>query len=63
MAAIDSFESFNASLSKHDREMLKNLIKEQQVELLASRSEDARMRIVQEYIQGVGRLLRQDVDR
>jgi hypothetical protein len=51
MAATDSFESFNASLSPHDRERLKDFIADQTVEQLAARSEDARARIVYDYIQ------------
>ena len=59
MAAIGSFESFNASLSQHDRELMKEFIAEQRVELLAARSEDARTRIVYDYIQQARELLRQ----
>ena len=58
MAAYDSFEQFNASLSQGDRKSLRDLIKARNAEMLAARSEDARLRLVQSYIEEVHELLR-----
>jgi len=59
MAAHDSFDQFNASLSRLDREFLRDLIKIRRAELLAARSEDARLRLIQSYIGEVHELLRE----
>ena len=59
MAAYDSFEHFNASLSLGDRKSLRDLIKARNAELLAARSEDARLRLLQSYIEEVHELLRE----
>jgi hypothetical protein len=57
MAAFDTFHSFNGSLSDEQRKSLGDFIKRQTDELLAARSEDARIRIVDRYLQEVhGRL-------
>ncbi|MER3523108.1 MAG: hypothetical protein C4326_03350 [Ignavibacteria bacterium] len=53
MAAIDAFERFIASLADDKKAMLDGLIKQQRDELFAARSEDARLRIVQEFIEEV----------
>lgn len=53
MAAQDTFDSFNASLSNAERVQLRDFIKVNREELLASRSEDARVRLVHEYIREV----------
>ena len=58
MAAIDNFHSFNSSLSKEEREGLKDLITQHQAELLAARSEDARTRITEHYIKEVHDILK-----
>jgi hypothetical protein len=50
MAATDTFQSFNAGLGTKERETLNQLIKMTTDELLAARSEDARMRIVDVYL-------------
>jgi hypothetical protein len=50
MSAFDTFHGFNTSLSASERDMLRDLIKTQTEELLAARSEDARVRIVRNYI-------------
>jgi len=59
MAARDSFDQFNASLSRQDREFLRDLIKIRRAELLAARSEDARLRLIQSYVGEVHELLRE----
>jgi hypothetical protein len=59
MAARDSFDQFNASLLRQDREFLRDLIKIRKAELLAARSEDARLRLIQSYIGEVHELLRE----
>ena len=57
MAAQDTFESFNASLPQEDRGHLKEFLNAQRQELLAARSEDARVRIVHEHIKQVHAML------
>lgn len=59
MAAHDTFESFNASLSPEDCQQLKEFINSERQELLAARSEDARVRIVYEYIKQVHEMLQE----
>jgi hypothetical protein len=53
MAASDTFESFINQLSAADRERLSEFIMEHQAMLFAARSEDARTRIVHEFIRSV----------
>ena len=53
MAAHDKFESFIASLSSHDRSQLHDFILDKREEILAARSEDARVRLVSEYIKEI----------
>jgi hypothetical protein len=50
MAAVDAFEQFLASLPDEDKMLLDGYIKEQRNELFAARSEEARLRIVHEFI-------------
>ncbi len=50
MAAHEKFETFNAALSPRDRSQLTEFIASTREEILAARSEDARVRLVQEYI-------------
>ncbi|HXG01554.1 MAG TPA: hypothetical protein VNL69_12230 [Bacteroidota bacterium] len=50
MAAVDAFHRFLSTLSPEDRAQLDGLIREWREELLAARSEEARLRIVQEFI-------------
>jgi hypothetical protein len=50
VAATDTFESFNASLSEENRKILAEFTKAQRIDLLAARSEDERVRLVQKYI-------------
>jgi len=51
MAAMDSFEDYLASLATGDRDGRRGMIEQYRSELLASRSEEARVRIVQEFMQ------------
>ena len=60
MSAADTFESFTASLSVKNRELLKDFIRLQRTELLAARSEDARTRIVQSYVAHIHDLLHEE---
>jgi hypothetical protein len=50
MAARDLFESFTASLPDRDREMLRELIAVRSADMLSARSEDARVRVAEEFI-------------
>ena len=56
MAANDRFERFNSSLSVKDRGRINDYIKTKGEELLVARSEDARVRLVDEYIREVNDL-------
>jgi hypothetical protein len=57
MAAQDTFDSFNASQWVADREPFRDFVRAKREELLASRSEDARVRLVHEYIKEVHDML------
>ena len=50
MAARDMFEAFTASLPERDRELLRDLIGTRRVDMLEARSEEARVRIADEFI-------------
>jgi hypothetical protein len=53
MAAFDTYTSFLASLGAKDRRDLKDFLTEERSQLLAARSEEARVRIVTEMIKEV----------
>jgi len=53
MSAFDLFRRFNESLPKERREAIQEFIHDQVKELMAARSEDARTRLVMEYISTV----------
>lgn len=53
MAAYDKFESFNASLSSKDQIQLKEFVVGKREEILQARSEDARVRLVNDYIKEI----------
>lgn len=53
MAAYDALEGFVRSLNDGERKALQGELKMLQSELLAARSEDARVRLVHEFIEGV----------
>lgn len=57
MSASDKFDAFNNSLSPQDRTKLGELVMSKREELLAMRSEDARVRLVDEYTREVVDLL------
>ena len=60
MAAQDTFDKFNGSLAPRDREKSRDLTKATMEELLAVRSEDARVRLVHQYIKQLHDLLRNE---
>jgi hypothetical protein len=49
MSALDSFASFNKGLSAPSRDALSSLLMATHEELLHARSEDTRIRIVEDY--------------
>jgi hypothetical protein len=63
MAAIDLFNSFNESLSKREKELVESVRKARLEELLAARSEDARLRLVSDYVQEVHDLLQHQLEK
>ena len=50
MAAREMFESFIGALPERDREMLRELIGVRREDMLAARSEEARVRAADEFI-------------
>jgi hypothetical protein len=50
MAAIDTFNHYVATLTDSERKQLDALIRNEQIDLVAARSEDARLRIVQRFL-------------
>ena len=50
MAAREMFESFIAALPERDREILRELIGVRRGDMLAARSEEARVRVADEFI-------------
>ncbi len=50
MAARDLFESYAASLPDRDREALRELIAARRTDMLAARSEEARVRVAEDFI-------------
>jgi hypothetical protein len=57
MAATDTFDMVLSQLSQEDKGRVKDFIKEQRSMILASRSEDARMRIAHQFSKEVHELL------
>jgi hypothetical protein len=57
MAAQETFDNFIASLSPAERERLKDLIILEREQLLSARSEDARLRLVHDFIVEVNDLV------
>lgn len=51
MAAMDTFERILEDLDDHDRELLRNFILIAQGDILAARSEEARLRTVSDFAQ------------
>ncbi len=50
MGAREMFESFTAALPERDRETLRDLIASRNGDMLAARSEEARVRVAEEFI-------------
>ena len=50
MAAMDMFGSYLNSLGNAERKVIEPLIRNEQSDLLAARSEEARLRIVQRFV-------------
>ncbi len=50
MAAFDRYRNVVGTLSERERELLKDVIQREWEELLAARSEEARVRLVDEFI-------------
>lgn len=53
MAAVDLFESVVAELSDRERTMLAESLRSWRADLLAARSEEARVRLVSDFIQEI----------
>ncbi len=53
MSASEKFAEFNTGLPETIRQTMRQLIADNTQELLAARSEDARMRIVERYLKDV----------
>ena len=50
MAAFEDFQSVVDRLSVRERELLRDLIQQCREDLLAARSEEARVRVVEEFV-------------
>ncbi len=50
MAAFDTFANYVDALSDHERKLLGEAIQNERADLSAARSEEARVRIVQQFI-------------
>jgi hypothetical protein len=50
MAARDLFESYTGSLQERDRDALRELIAARRTDMLAARSEEARVRVAEDFI-------------
>lgn len=59
MAAEDLFVSFVAKLTEKERLKLMDAVKNRRADLFAARSEDARVRIVNDFLQEAHDLLRE----
>ena len=57
MSAYEAFEHFNSTLPQKVRSSVQELIRMRTGELLAARSEDARVRLVESYIEELHKLL------
>ena len=58
MAAVDLFEAFNASLSHNEQTTVQALLREKREALFAARSEEARLRSVNDYIASAHEMLK-----
>jgi hypothetical protein len=50
MAAREMFESFTAGLPERDRDALRELIDARRADMMAARSEEARVRVAEEFM-------------
>ena len=50
MSAWDTFTALSGALSEHEREVLKDLLRNVRTDLLAARSEEARVRIADDLL-------------
>ncbi|MCC6396749.1 MAG: hypothetical protein IT282_06990 [Bacteroidetes bacterium] len=53
MAATEKFEEYVGGLTSREREALQRVLAHCRAELLAARSEEARVRIVEEFVQDI----------
>ncbi len=58
MSAMETFEQFLGSLSQQERQLLSTFTQNERTDLLAARSEDARVRIATAFIQEARERLR-----
>jgi hypothetical protein len=58
MAATNGFETFVEALTADERKVLEPLIRTRREDLLAGRSEDARLRILNEFLVEAKRMMR-----
>ncbi len=58
MAAVDMFSQYVSSLTESERKVLEAFIRNEQADLSAARSEDARLRIVQRFVMSAHRILK-----
>jgi len=63
MSAVDAFEEFVSSIPPEGRARVEHFIASQRADLLASRSEDARLRVTSGFMQEVNELLHRDRKR
>jgi hypothetical protein len=63
MAAMDSYHLFVSQLTPREREALQGLLRIQQRDLLAARSEEARVRLVNEFMKDAREFLSQTKKR
>ncbi|HUI08804.1 MAG TPA: hypothetical protein VL221_00685 [Bacteroidota bacterium] len=58
MAAQDMFDAFTAGLPERDREALRDVIRARREDMLAARSEEARVRLAEAFIRETRALVR-----
>ena len=57
MAAMDMFASYLNSLGKAERKAIEPLVHNEQADLFAARSEEARLRIVQRFVSEAAKVI------
>jgi len=58
MAAEDLFNAFTAALPERDRDALRDVIRERREDMLAARSEEARVRLAEHFVREAHALLK-----